>query len=426
MRAKWFLVLGIIIVILSFMLVSCNIYEKTGISDKKNGETCKEKVNRLLDEGKYDEVLSTLNSTLCSSMSQEDRSINEAAAYLGKAGFSVPSLLKDILNATNSNGSGNKVSTFTRILTDKASGSDLDLITKAMRAYEGAGVNCTNPIGAEEENICFLKGITEIAKMGISTTLLFKSLNGTQDLNKIIDYWMNNSTGNCTIDVDSDTNPDSLQFSTCAMKFAVRYNSTMSSSGNLTNPNCGYQIINKNATFYGINGTFLILKLTISPSSNCTGYGNKTDYKLIENSTSGMFVVLTDGYCYASNRTSCSAFNNATQCYPCPVVSGNQTLTAVGTIVDSLNNGGTLIENVVQTSGTNETAVQDAITDFKQDFCKANPSQCCCTFANGTSAQCTNSTLSSAVDIKIGVCGANGTVTVNATTQTLLINYFTQ
>ncbi len=431
MRYKNFIVFILILCIglLSFLLTSCNIYEKTGISNEESSESCEEKVTRLLDEGEYDKVLETLNSTICNDMDPKEKSINRAAAYLGKAGFSVPSLLKDILNATNEE-SGNEITTFTRVLSDKASGSNLNLINKARKAYEDVGVNCTQPQGAEEENICFLEGITEVAKMGIGTSLLFKSENETEDLNKIIDYWTNatNATIDCSIDVDANTQPDSLQFSSCALEFAANYNNTTPLSGNLTNTGCAYNVVSNNASF-GSNKTFWILKLTISPDSNqCGNYTNKTAYKVLENSTSGLLAVLTDGFCYASNGSYCDSVNETSGCYPCPVINEEEgeSLTVVGTIVESLNNGGDLIENIVQTSEEdNETAVKDAIDDFKKDFCEENPSQCAC-YVNGIWQQCSNSTIDSAEDIKIGVYNSTtGEVEVTPETQVLLIDYFT-
>jgi len=106
-------------------------------------------------------------------------------------------------------------------------------------------------------------------------------------------------------------------------------------------------------------------------------------------------LVLTSGYCYASNGTTCESVDE-TGCYPCPIVEdGNDTLTVVESVVELLNNGTESIANLV---GDNATDVKEAVTEIKKDICEVAPEYCTC-----DNTTCDNTTLETASEIKISI-----------------------
>ncbi|NPA40019.1 MAG: hypothetical protein GXO57_06220 [Thermodesulfobacteria bacterium] len=435
-KLYWIIYGFIMFFILSF--VSCNISEKIGISDKNSEDTCEYKVNYLLDKGQYDEVVNLLSpgGECANAMSVEEKDLNLAAAYLGKAGFTAVSIIRDILTSNSS--TSNAYGSFIGVIADRASCSGLKYLNKALSYYEDilrtTGVVCngssiSDPIAKEA---CFMKGVVEVARAGASFALMFKG-NATTDIKKLIDYWLSSNPINPSVcdlnDINRNGIPDTADFSACAMDYAVH--------GSLTIQSCDdASLVTTGCTFGIPNKSFYVIKLVIKPQGICTSYAtNATNYEVIENDATGNFAVLTDGYCYCSNGTKCNTLNATAGCYPCPLIldeTTNQTATQVGTIVEALNEGSASIASVV----SNSTDIQSQTTDFIKSFCEANAtnlSQCACYDANGVCHACNDTDPSTglqwivvATDVKIGGCPTTSTATapvVNATTQELIVNY---
>jgi len=433
-KTKGFLIIFIILSVFSFILSSCNISEKVGLSDENAEGVCEYKVNYYLDKGRYDDVIKMLQpgGECADKLSTKEKDLNLAAAYLGKGGFTAISIIRDILSANST--TGDTYSAFLSSIADRASGDALKALDKAKFYYNKVlnatigTINCnsTNIDDPIVKEACFMKGVVQVATAGTSFALLFKG-NGTTSVSKLIDYWVSNTTATTCDpnDINQNGNPDTADFSACAMDYATNNKLTtkLCASASVIAPSTGA------TCSFGIpNEKFYVLKLVITPSSNCTSFNNATDYQVVQITPSGNLTVVTDGYCKCDG-TPCTELNATAGCYPCPVTLSNDApATQVGTVVEALNEGADSIASVV---GGNETEIQNKVNDFIKNFCDSNPSQCACYDSLGNCYSCnsTNSAgqkwLDIASDIKIGLCpstpGAPPVVT--ASTQQLLIDY---
>ncbi|WP_457568285.1 hypothetical protein [Desulfurobacterium sp.] len=380
-------------------LSGCNGME--AISNKDSTEACEYKVTEALDKQNYDEAIALLNGECRDAFTSSERNVNLGAAYLGKAGYDIPSLVSDILN---SNDDSDPLSAFLKSIADGQSGKNLIYLTKARDYYLKAlgSVNCSSPnLTLMEQDACFFKGIADFAQAATSFVTLFESTLG-EDVAEAIESWADNTTLTCEQDTDENDFPDSAQFSACALEYAATGSTT----------NCDGFASLGNFTFGYSNKTFEVVKFTINATANCTSEGNHVDYKVIDKTSVTPVVALTSGYCYAANGTACDAANETSNCFPCPVVSDNETLTVTDSLVELLNNGTSTVASV-----TGDTDVEESLLDIKRDICEPDPSACQCE-VNGTWTVCTNSTLQTATDIQIS---ANDT-----TAQQLIADYLSQ
>ncbi len=431
-RIVWFIM---IIFVFSVIMWGCNISEEVGISDKSvnSAEDCEYRVNSLLDKKEYDEAINLLNGECKDLLNSTTRNINLAAAYLGKAGFTIFSIINDILNAKNSTQDTYSYDSFLSAISRRATGTALKNLNKAMDYYKKAtgGVNCTDTSKIKDSLVkeaCFMKGVVQVATAGTTFALLFKeTANETSSLTDLIDYWVSGGGNNTTCDlrdINQNNVPDSADFSACAMNWAVN-------NGTLTINTCDSVELLNTCNFGYPGKEFKILRFYINPKKNCIGYANSTNAtEVVENATGKYFSVLTDGYCYC-NGTPCDRLDPASGCYPCPLIldeETNQTATQVGLIVEALNEGVDAITSVVgvEENATNATTdIESAVNDFKADFCEENPAQCACYFSNGTCTSCDKfpGGIDNATDIQLGECVNNSTTEVTYQTQQLIVDY---
>ncbi|MEO2067910.1 MAG: hypothetical protein ABGX27_00145 [Desulfurobacteriaceae bacterium] len=391
--------------------LGCNVFES--IADKESVESCQYEVSYALDKQDYTRAIELLNGECASAFNETERYINLGAAYLGLAGYDIPSLITNLLNSNDE--SNNSFATFISKSIEGGAGIKIVYAKKAREYYLkalGSNVNCDNPKTRLEKDACFFKSISDIAQATTSFASLFETV-GTDEktTEEAITAWAASDTTqslDCDIDADQDGVVDAAEFSGCALKYsATEDNNTTICEAEGVDIN----VLEDNVTFGYETKTFEVIKLTISGNST-VGCSNNTDYKVLEKIDDGTkILVLTSGYCYADNGIACESVNETTGCYPCPIVEdGNDTLTVVESVVELLNNGTESIANLV---GDNATDIEDALTEIKKDICEAGPEYCTCGEEN-----CTTESLESADNI---------TITVNATeAQKLLSEYLTQ
>ncbi|WP_022846746.1 MULTISPECIES: outer membrane protein assembly factor BamD [unclassified Desulfurobacterium] len=385
-----------------FALSGCNGFET--LSNKDSTEACEYKVTKALDKQDYDEAIALLNGECKNAFDPAEKNINLGAAYLGKAGYDIPGLITDILNSDDDS---DPFSSFLKSVAESQGGKNLIYLAKSRDYYFRAlsflgSVNCSSPnLTLVEQDACFFKGIADFAQATTSFVSLFESTLG-EDVADAIETWADNTTLTCEQDTDENDFLDSAQFSACALEYAA--------TGNVTN--CDNYSSLGNFTFGYSNKTFEVVKFTINATANCTSEGNHFDYKVIDRTGTTSVVALTSGLCYANNGTVCDAANETAQCFPCPVVSNNETFTVTDSLVELLNNGTSTVAAV-----TGDTDVEESLLDIKRDICEPDPSACQCE-VNGTWTPCTNSTLDTATDIQIS---ANDTVA-----QQLIADYLSQ
>jgi hypothetical protein len=391
---RWIKLVSLFIVA-TFLVWSCNLSEEVGLSSSDSREACEYKVNYALDKGNYDEVIEMLDEggECYGALDKKSRDLNLAAAYLGRAGFTIPSLVDDILSSgEEESGSTRKNDAYSRFLSaisDRANGDALKALKKALKYYKdalGKEVNCSNASAITDpilKDICFLKGITQVATAGTSFALLFESVSGGEEeeggsIKDMVDFWTSSEEkeeGTCdNRDINNNNNPDPADFSACAMDFAI--NGKLTATANSTCDNASIVPGASNCNFGFDNKTFYVLKLTINPKSPCTENDTiktKTSYKVIEVRDEGNFTVITQGYGYCNNGTKCDPKKDK-DCYPKPLIldeEKGETATQVGMIVETLNQGTEAIANMVGAQGEGEqTELEQQVNDFKRDFCE--------------------------------------------------------
>ncbi len=366
-------------------IAGCNSFESLG--DSESPEACKHEVSNALDKQEYDKAVALLDGVCKDAFSDTERKVNLGAAYVGKAGYDIPSLLTDLIDSTDTD---DPMATFLSKVTGENPGDDFIFLQKASDYYSSAidNIDCNSTsLSYLEKDVCFFKGIADFAQAATSFSLLFQSLS-TDNLTDVIQTWANDTVSGditCDLDANQDGVVDSVQFSADALEYA---------STNMTSIT---SLVSKgNGTFGYSNKTFEVVKLTVNATSPCSQ--NNEDYKVFEVYSTGKTVVLTDGYCYADNGTTCDSVNETSGCYPCPIVTENNTATVVDSIVELINSGTETIASVISDDNGD---VEESLTDIKRDICEPNPSACLCSLDGVAWADCTNSTLDMASDIQI-------------------------
>jgi hypothetical protein len=316
--------------------------------------TCRIDVQNAIDKGNYDVALSKLKGQCASAYTRSDLNMNLAAAYMGKSGYSVSSIVDTLINSGDDN--GNAFTSFVSSVDAKSATDSLPLLKSAEDAYVAAIQTATKKTiralcsktelnatrDSRRANACLYIGFNEVIK----TANTFSYLTGN------IDGLVN------SISTDQNATPYDMRASLDAL--AWDYNSSYSpSEGTISSTDVnisGNSFANVKVN-YGANGLFYRLaKSTTRDANNSTvityGYcdvnGNKDACADIENSDGSI----------DTNKT------NASNCYACPVlVDGNNTLDVASLLVNTLNNGSDTIAAVV-----NDPDISKSIGDFKKEI----------------------------------------------------------
>jgi hypothetical protein len=377
-------------------LLGCNAFEN--IADKESVESCQYEVSYALDKQDYTKAIELLNGKCASAFNETERYINLGAAYLGLAGYDIPSLITNLIKSNDE--SKDPFATFISKSVEGGAGIKIVYAKKAREYYLKAlgSINCDNPQTRLEKDACLFKSISDLAQATTSFTSLFETA-GTDEktIEEAITAWAESDTTqslDCNIDADQDGVVDAAEFSGCALKYSATGDSATCEEDGVT-----ITTLEDNATFGYETKNFEVIKLTINGNSTAGCSNDNVDYKVLEKADNGTkILVLTSGYCYASNGTTCESVDDETGCYPCPIVEdGNDTLTVVESVVELLNNG---TESIASLVGDNATDVEEAVTEIKKDICEVAPGYCTC---DNTNTTCNSTTLETASEIKISI-----------------------
>ncbi len=383
---------------ISIILGSC------GLSDENTPEACKFEVSQALDKGNYDVVIQKLSSdpTCGGAYTPEEGKIQLAAAYIGKAGFDIPSLISDIIDAGADKNTDN-YTLFVQAIAKRAKGETLNYLEKAKKLYKEiyGQINCDDKNQLQNapdiiKDACFYAGLTDTAKATTSVTLLIGGdTTDTNEIVNLVEKWANSDGGTSTFtcdtnDINANGIPDSADVSACALK----YSTDLSAGKNPTVPyNCGGNIFisaeESNVQFTKPSTTFTSLTIIVNKDQNCSDPNlpsSKTYKRLIYDIGSGIYTTaITEGYC-DTNRNICSDIT-VSSCYPCPVVTETEQngqiveepVSTVDTVIETINEGADSILAVIPEDVTGDTStIKEKVTEFKKDLCSYEPSACLC------------------------------------------------
>lgn len=311
--------------------------------------TCRIDVQKALDSGDFNTAISKLDGECAATFSPSDKDLNLATAYMGKAGYSVSDIVKNMLVANDN--SNDAFATFVSSMsaTKQTNSSQYlqksqDYFLESVKTNSAdtlktlcAAANLATNTNTRLDNVCLYYGMNQTATTVDTISYL------TNDVNKTIDSITNNT----------NTTPDDMKASLDALSWATN-----------TSP------LPSNVT----NDRTVTLGTTSYKSLSVTENG-KTFYRLADATapSSTASTVLTDGYCAADgNKTACATIENtdgsidltnsaAVTCYACPVgLDTNTSSNVVEVLVDAINNGTDSIAAV-----TNDPDIQQSVQDLK-------------------------------------------------------------
>jgi len=154
----------------AFSILFLLITASCTVEDSK--EAYRYEILKALDSGAYDKVIELLENQekYQKAFTKDELNLNLAAAYIGKAGYDVNTIINDIVE-TESEGDAFKI--FAQAISNKASGSAIKYLNKALEKYFSIlnGVSCDTPdnLTDYQKDACFLKGLIDFLKGLIET-----------------------------------------------------------------------------------------------------------------------------------------------------------------------------------------------------------------------------------------------------------------
>jgi len=306
---------------LPFLLFSCG--------DTNTTESCQYQTTQNLDKGNYDAVLQSSCAT----------PMDLAAAYFGKAGHSVTSVINSLITAQATQIDRDKaLQTYLNVLTRKVSPDTITFLDDAQARY--LSVPPTSDLHKS-------------AQFDLSIVMAIKAVSL---LKTAIDGAGIGMLSAC--DVNANGVPDEADATACAL--------LASGSANPTTGTCTGTKVTAPWTatgdlfFTGPTGTYRGLTVNIgSPSGSCAG----TYQKLLYQSPA-------DGnYYVATTSGTCSTMPSGS--WACPVTSN---IDLVDTVKSSID--GTMTALTTAIPGSASTDVQQALEDIKTQACGGLTSTC--------------------------------------------------
>jgi len=306
----------------------------TGCGDSE-GESQLE-TQQMLDNKDYDGVIRKLESSADSGSDY----MALAAAYMGKAGFGISSLITKVADAGDSE--DDAFVAFIQSAKDSSDEDPLKNLKKSSFYYEKIvdGSRCTDDnvsLSAFEKDICLYTGLSKVSQTAIAISYI------ADDIDKLGD----------------DDNDTKLTASTCAMQYALDGNtSNISNDCNISNEG--------NITF--INGiTYGDINVTVD--------GEIFEYLITPSDTTvaPRSTVITKGYCTVDDFiTRVDEKPNDSSYHACPLNETNSTndeITTEEILVDALNNG---VDSIGMALSDD---VAEDVEEFKKEVLEANNRQ---------------------------------------------------
>jgi len=274
---------------------------------------------QMLDNGDFEGVIAKLES----SATTDSDYLALGSAYMGKAGFSLSDIVSAFATSTSSEGEAfaNYTKTIIGDSPSPTSYSDLDKATVNYTKVIGDACTTSKYLSVSEKDVCLYVGLALTTQAATTIDLL------TSDLTSF-------GTG------ETDAK---LMASACAMQYVV----------DPAKVDSGCTVIPKSdVTFLESQKTYGRIDILVNGEAN--------DFLLTNNNTS---TVLTVGYC-PNDDFSLRSDEKKLNYYPCPMNTtiNSEDVTTAGALVDTLNNGLDLVENV----GPEE--MQGDVDEFKCDL----------------------------------------------------------
>ena len=295
----------------------------TGCGQDTN-EACAYGVQQDLDTGNFQGVIDQLGdgSTCGGEYTQDEASINLAAAYIGTAGLTMSNLLGSVLDSNSSDA----MTSFMTSFASAATSQGLSSLDKANKLYEGVfgAAACDGNETGLSADACFYNGLVVLTQsVGTLTAVLGDS----------VDYLTTPPAPGSIDDVNDNGTADELEVTACAIAEA----NVTAPATCATPTSIAYDDINTSVVFtdpVSTNTVTLVEREFTVTDLNGT-HGNQNYTKLINTTALIPSPVTTSGSCEI-DYTPC-ADENLTTCFPCPVVIDGNTSTVSSDLLDIIN-----------------------------------------------------------------------------------------
>jgi hypothetical protein len=301
-----------------------------GCSDKNSPESCQYQTTMNLDKGNYDAVLQSPCAT----------PMHLGAAYFGKAGYSVTSVVNTLISAQTTS-ADKALRQYMNVLTGKVTPETITFLDDSQARY------LSIPPSSD---------LHKSAQFDLSIVLAVKS---AALLKSVIDLTGVGSLSACNI--NGNTIPDEADAATCALLVSGTTLTGGACPGSLTS---FATYTTKDITFSSITGTFTYKGLTTTMTGTATA-SCPADYKkllYLKASDSSYYAATTSGTCQASDL----------QMWPCPVTSQIDLVNTLGASID-----GALSALNTALTGTTSTDVRQALEDIKKQACGGTLASTC-------------------------------------------------
>ena len=289
----------------------------SGCGGDSEGESILE-TQQLLDQGNFSGVIAKLDS----SASSDDDYLALGAAYMGKAGFTLPDVV-DALTSSTTLGEGEAFASYVKaVIGDEPSPSAFSDLEKANISYtKVVGSLClagTKKLSSSEQDVCLYVGLALTTQAATTISLLTDNL-GTFGTGEI---------------------DPKLQASACAMQYVLDPSKVDGACA--VSPK-------SNVTFSESQKTYGRIEVAVN--------GTLNDFLLTNNNTA---TILTVGYC-SNNSFETRQDEKKFGYFPCPIneAVGENDVTTGGVLVETLNDGLDLVDTMAPSD------MKDDVDEFK-------------------------------------------------------------
>jgi len=277
-------------------------------------------IQQMLDKRDFTGVISKLESSATS----DDDHLALAAAYMGKAGFTLSDIVDAFANSDTSAQGDAFANYVTTVVGENQSTTAFSDLEKANLNYtKVVSDDCTTNtkvLSASEQDICLYIGLALTTKAATTINLLTDNLGS----------------------FGSNEDDTKLLASACAMQYAI--DSTLVSGECTISPK-------SSVTFTGLEKTYDRIGVYVNGESN--------DFFLTDNHET----LLTVGYCPNDDFTK-RQDEAEVGYYPCPIneTVGSKDVTTGGVLVTTINDGLDVVESVAPTD------MKENVNEFKCDL----------------------------------------------------------
>lgn len=355
--------------------------------DKNSPEACRFAVTQDLDAGHYDRALERIDSRACeASMSANERELNRAAAWIGKAGYDFADIIDAILGEKRPDNDEPRATQVLRLLRGKGvEPAGLTLLDKAAAAHgrmvaafpDGLNEACqagnVHLLDSLQRDACFTSGLFAYARFVRGVDLL---------LSDELNHWFRDEPLTCASDRNQSGMLDQSEITACAIRVRDRLDEDggtcqeAGTSGDATTGAVTWERLAAHDPLVFRDGISPFAELrpariTVAAGSACQLAGDRSSLRLIQQQPTPAAPAGSERFCEVDTRRACAAADPAAGCWPCPLVRADRSgaITSVDAVVDAIN---FMAEHLRGVLPPDEVArYQETLDGVRADICTA-------------------------------------------------------